>query len=246
MIESPCPRLLQRGVVVLLLMFAASALAAQSGAGSGNENDTTFSKANRLLFMTDHLQGLNTPARLEYKFVHQDGDTADDDTDYTDHVDLQIDEGEQNGKHVRVDFLSGDRHRYMPDIDNARGNPVIMMFLQNDVTELARRTGGSWRYFQRRVKFALEDAATVSRARATYDGEPIDVERIELTPYAGEQDHRDDVAQALARRYTFLLSDAVPGGVLELRAQTPAADGRPAVSDRLTLDATATRTGMAQ
>lgn len=236
------PHNAMKGVLfaLFLLVNTGTLAAPQSSANQNSDND--FSKANQLLFMTDHLHNVQTPARLQYEFVHRAGDEEG----YEDRVELNIEDSHGNdnnaGKRVAVDFLSGDRHRYVPEIGDARGNPVIMMFLQNDVSTLAQRTGGSWRYFQRRVKFALEDTATVTQDTAPYEGKQVAVERIQLTPYANEQAHRDKLDAAVDRRYTFILSDAVPGGVLEIRAEVPAENGQPALLDRLTLARSTTNT----
>ncbi|MES1948808.1 hypothetical protein C84B14_15743 [Salinisphaera sp. C84B14] len=218
---------------VLLLVLACTAASAAAKTGSDASEQRDFSQANRLLFMTDHLNDVQTPATLAYAFAHREHE--DSERDYDDRVLLNIDSSDQAGKHVAIDFLSDERHRYMPEVDNARGNPVIMMFLQNDVSTLAQQTGGSWRYFQRRVKFALQDSASVTEDIADYRGEQVAVQRIELEPYADERGHREKMADAVKRHYTFVLSDAVPGGVLELRASTPAGDGRGETLDRMTL-----------
>ena len=233
MIKAPAHfRQTLRCACMALLWLAGTTVSAAPQAERDATEQHDFSQANRLLFMTDHLQGVETPAVLEYAFAHRE---KDNDRDYDDRVTLNITDGAQAGKHVAIDFLSGERHRYMPDVDNARGNPVIMMFLQNDVSTLAQQTGGSWRYFQRRVKFALQDSASVTESTADYGGSEVAVQRIELEPYAEAQGHREKMAEAVKRHYSFVLSDAVPGGVLEMRASTPTADGRGETLDRMTL-----------
>ena len=57
----------------------------------------------------------------------------------------------------------------------------------------------------------------------------------EKTLKQNERGHREKMADAVKRHYTFVISDAVPGGVLELRARTPAGDGRGETLDRMTL-----------
>ncbi|ERJ18484.1 hypothetical protein SSPSH_002565 [Salinisphaera shabanensis E1L3A] len=225
----PSPRKTMKRLLLASLVVACTGVFAAPS--SGEKPDDDFSQANRLLFMTDHLQNLQPPATLDYEFSHR----ADDGESYDDRVVLDIEQGDGAGKQVAVDFLSGDRHRYVPDVGNARGNPIIMMFLQNDVSTLAQRTGGSWRYFQRQIKFALQDKAQVTQETARFDGNTVAVKRIQLLPYASEKTHREKMAGAAQRRYTFVLSDDVPGGVLEISAETPAAQGQVASLDKLTL-----------
>lgn len=196
------------------------------------DDSAEFSAANRLLFMSDQMANVGAPATLEYSYTRQGSENEN----YDDHVDLHVTQGSSDGKHVKIDFLSGDRHRYVPEVGNAHGNPVIMMFLQNDVSSIAERTGGSWRYFQRRVKFALQDASTVEDGTAEYDGKEVPVKRVRLQPFADEQRHRNDLAAEVDKRYTFTLSDDVPGGVLEMRSEIPpSADHDQKIVERLAL-----------
>ncbi|MES1930195.1 hypothetical protein SADO_13108 [Salinisphaera dokdonensis CL-ES53] len=204
--------------LALVLVASVFTLAAHADETAGADD---FSQANRLLFMTDHMSNVETPAVLKYSFTRQ-GDKNDS---FDDHVDLDVAKGEHVGKSVKVDFLSGDRHRHAPDVGNARGNPVIMMFLQNDVLSLAERTGGSWRYFQRRMKFAFEDEATVEEGKAEYDGHEVAVKRISLQPFKQEKAHREALGSETEKRYVITLSDEVPGGVLEMRSEIPPQNG---------------------
>lgn len=219
---------------LLVALVAACAVVSSSHAAEDQAaRSDEFSQANRLLFMTDHMRNVDVPAKLSYSFTRS-GDANDS---YEDHVDLDVAEGERDGKRVKVDFLTGDRHRYVPDVGNAHGNPVIMMFLQNEVSTLAERTGGSWRYFQRRMKFALEDDATVDEDKARYDGHEIKVQRVSMQPFIAEKAHRNALGKATEKRYVFTLSDEVPGGVLEMRSETPAQDEtHEATVERLALE----------
>lgn len=187
------------------------------------EDATQYSKANRLLFMTNHLDNIETPATLEYRFTRSGH--ADD--AFEDSVRIKVTEGDDStGKHVETYFFTGDRSRYTPDVDNATGNPVIMMFLQNEVSSIAERTGGNWRYFQKRIKLALQDATEVDTGTAVYNGEKVAVKRIRLQPFINEDTHRDALGAEIDKRYVFTLSEAVPGEVLEMKSVIPPSDAQ--------------------
>ncbi|GAB3684254.1 hypothetical protein [Salinisphaera aquimarina] len=214
---------------LLAVAFTPAALAAETdtaasdngASASQNQSGDEYSQANHLLFMTNHLENVETPSKLEYSFSRR----GDSNNSYDDKVDLTVESAPKQAKKVHIDFLSGDRNRYVPDVNNARGNPVIMMFLQNDVLEVAQRTGGSWRYFQRQIKFALQRDAKVEDGSAEYNGQSVDVKRISFKPFKGEKVHREDIGTEAEKQYVFTLSDDVPGGVLELRTETPATSG---------------------
>jgi len=231
------------GTVVAAPSFAADtspAQADQSEADAKAQSQSSqtsgsyqLSPANRLLFDTNHLANVTPPTGLSYTFVRS-GDSVNN---YDDHVDLKVTNGRDNAKSVAMDFLSGDRHRFVPEVSHAEGNPAIMMFLQNDVIEMADRTGGNWRYFQRRIKTALEDSAKVETETADFNGKSVKTQRITIRPYARDQAHEDDMGGELNKRYIFTLSDAVPGQVLEIRSEVPGDENRSEpIVERLTLD----------
>lgn len=180
---------------------------------------TAFSDANHLLFMKDHLHNVQPPEMLKYAFTASGGPD-----DFKDHINLAVRKSDDQGKSVKVDFFSGKRHRYVPEIDDAHGNPIVMVFLQHEVWELAMKTGGSWRYFQRQIKLALQNDANIQKSTASYKGRQVKVTRVSITPYASAQKHRDNLKNAVGARYTFVLSDEVPGGVLSMSSKTPTHD----------------------
>ncbi len=203
----------------------------------GQQSGEEFSPANHLLFMTDHLANVTPPTELKYSLTR----TGDPNNNFDDHLDLKVERGTGDAKMVAVDFLSGDRHRYVPDVSNAHGNPAVMMFLQNDVVEMAQRTGGSWRYFQRRIKLALQNSANITNASATFDGHTVQTREVTIHPFADAKSHSDDIANEMDKRYVFTLSDEVPGGLLEIRSEVPSGrqDQQPIV-ERLMLSSVTT------
>jgi hypothetical protein len=209
------PRGLLAGLVVVLsgvLWQAPSAWAA----GQGNAG---LSKANRLVFMTDQLDDVQPPKRLRYRYK-----VSGSPDNFSDHIDLDIRRGNKQGKNVHVDFLSGKRHRYVPEISDTQNNPVTIIFLQHDVYMLSRRSGGNLHFFQGRIKQALQNNATIKKGTARYHGKPVDTTRISITPYARMTSHQSDMGKSLTERYIFTLSDDVPGRVLEIKSIIPGRD----------------------
>ncbi|MES1925262.1 hypothetical protein [Salinisphaera sp. T31B1] len=225
--------------IVCSTTFGAAVFAAEPGANATTDQAQSadeqsdgdeFSQANHLLFMTDHLANIQPPTELIYTLAR----TGDGANSYDDHVDLIVEQGDGSAKNVKVDFLTGDRHRYVPDVPNAHGNPAVMMFLQNDVVEMAQRTGGNWRFFQRQIKLALQNAAKVEDTQTEYDGRTVAAKQIVIQPFSNARGHSDDIADEMSKRYVFTLSDQVPGGLVEIRSEIPGA-GDTAPVERLQL-----------
>ena len=77
------------------------------------------------------------------------------------------------GKHTHVDFASGTRSLDLPDIDDATANPVILFFLERDVRDMERRTGGKAAYFRKRVRLAFSESAEVQPVQFEFAGRKV-------------------------------------------------------------------------
>lgn len=165
------------------------------------------SPAEVLLFETDHLARLKAPATLVYEFRKQ----SNIEPAFTDSV--QLDVSRNKGQmHAVLRFLSGERKQALPEVADAHGNPVLLGFLEHDIAEMKRLTGGSVGYFRKRIRLALANGAQVTPQRITYGGKTVEAKAVRIQPY------RDDPLHArfenyVRKAYTFILSDKVPGGV---------------------------------
>ena len=176
-----------------------------------------ISPAEVLLFETDHLAGRRAPAALVYNFRSR-GEAP-----FTDTVRLELAQRE-GGTRATVRFLSGERQYPLPPLDDARGNPVLLGFLERDIAQMARLTGGSATYFRKRIRMALADGAQVAAQSIAWHGKQVPAQLVRIQPY------RDDPLHArfekyVGKTYRFVLSGSVPGGVYQL--STAVADGAP-------------------
>jgi hypothetical protein len=179
--------------------------------------ESQFSQANRLLFLTDHLDNLRAPSVLHYTF--EKSGTLED--TYKDTIDVKVSPRGKSAKTVELNFFTGARHRYLPPLSDPSGNPIISAFLQREVVEMEERTEGSWRYFQKVIKLALENDAQAEPVEFDYDGRPVSGTEIKIQPYIDDP-HRAEIAPYDTKYYVFTLSNAVPGQVYRLRSVVPA------------------------
>lgn len=225
---------LTRGLALALLLTPVAAPAADQAAGTkpATMQDDEFSEANQLLFLQDHLTQIAYPARYVYARVRSG--SADD---FEDRITMTTHNlPDSDAKHVAFSQTQTEPGQQIDDVENARGNPLIMVFLQSDVLELAEATGGHWRYFQKQMKLALENTAQVEPITVTFQGKPVDGRRISVKPYADDPERRQALGRYVGKTYEFILSDQVPGSIVELRTSVPAEGnaGEPQV-ERLTL-----------
>ena len=117
-----------------------------------------FSAAETKIWLSDHLQNVDKPARLYYEFIK----AGSYEVGFTDAVYLDIHKINKDGsKDASLDFFTSDRRQSAnrDNLTHITGNPVIGIYMQGDVVEMNRITDGHWRYFQRRIKTAISENA---------------------------------------------------------------------------------------
>jgi hypothetical protein len=211
------------------LLGAALALLG-SAAASAADADKPLSPAQTALFETPHLKAIDHPETLEYQFQRAGIDP------FTDTVTVHIDKIHPDGtKYVSFDFLSGEHHVFYPAVDNFRGNPLLMLFLEHDVQEMKQQIGVAAAYFRDHVRDAFIDHATIADSTVEIDGKTLPARRITLKPFA--DDPRFEKLPAVqGKTYSFVLSDQVPGQLQTLEVDIPAdpESKAPAWSERIT------------
>lgn len=197
-----------------------------------------FSQAEKLVFTDHHLANVKGPASLRYRFVK----SGALEPGYEDDVRVDLDAA---GK-VLGSFLTGARSMKLPEIELAEANPVILYFLEHDIREMERLTKGKAAYFRKRIRMAMVDQAAVRETRIAYNGSEVAAHEISLQPYSKDP-ARARYDRYADKRYTFVMSKAVPGGVYQVRTTLPgAAPGdAPGIEEVLTLAAGTARTAAA-
>ena len=205
------------------------------GASASQPTDRQdYSRAERLLFMTDQIGRVAPPATLRYTFRKSGALEAP----FEDAVAIAL-AREPDGAccQARGEFLSGTRRVSLPDIEHAEANPVLLYFLEHDVRDMQRLTKGSPAYYRKRIRMAIYQDARVDDVSLDWRGRTVRGQRIVLAPY------RDDPARSrfekFARKtYEFYLADAVPGGVHGIRTVMRPADdaAAPMVVEELALE----------
>ncbi len=102
-------------------------------------------------------------------------------------------------------------------------NPVILYFLERDITGMARLTGGQRRYFQQRVRMALAAGPTITTVTSRVDGKSVKAQQIVIQPYLGDP-NAERFRDYVGKRYTFVLASEVPGQVALIRTDVPGAN----------------------
>ncbi len=209
------------------LLIAATVVVSTSPALAGDE----ISVAEQHVFLDHHLQNIRAASALPYVFT-QKGSEKDS---YTDRVTLNVGAGEPDKRELKVDFLSGSRKMNLASVEGGTGNPVILYFLENDIRDMHARLGGQEAFFRKRIRLALADKAKIKPVKLKLAGKTVDGNEVSISPYLNDP-LQDRLKQFVSKTYVFTLSDAVPGGVYELRTHVDATSIEPALDTVLALD----------
>lgn len=184
---------------------------------AGEDNaEEPMSPANTMLFMSDHLATVGQPSTFHYDF--QKSGTLEQ--GFTDTIAMTVTAVAPDGsKDVQLRYFTGERARDFPPVSQARGNPILLLFLQRDVGEMQRLTEGNWRYFQRVIKLAFANGADVKPVEFDFNGQNVKGTEIRITPYLN--DSHAGLEKYNAKYYVFTLSEAVPGWIYQMRSVIP-------------------------
>jgi hypothetical protein len=205
-----------------LTNYLLAGLAVALTAAGEAEHPQQFSRANTLLFMTDHVVDLPASTILPYHLTRIStlGDGFEDDITVR-----LISVGDDGARNVAVDYFTGPRERSVPTFVGVRGNPVLTLFLQRDINEMARQSRGRPRHFQTRIKRALEESARVEDTRFELGDRELAGQKITIDPFRNDPD-RGRYEKFADKTYEFIVSPEVPGFIFQIRSRTVDADGK--------------------
>ncbi len=169
--------------------------------------------AEQLLFMQPHMTGVEAQTELDYAVDYSGPPSKVNDTLRV----LVVSQG--NSKN---DAKVSDRTGNVNVPGGLPCNPVIIYFLEHDIAEMEQLTGGQRRYFQQRVRMALAagPAITPVSSEALGLGKHAKAQQIVIQPYLNDP-NAERFTKYLAKRYTFVMADDVPGRLLMIRTEVP-------------------------
>jgi len=195
-----------------------------------------YSRAERAIFMSNHLANVRPPATLHYRYVK----SGSLEPGFEDRVTLKLTaRADRTCCSASAEFLSGARRLALPEVEAAEGNPVLLYFLERDIREMSRLTKGQSNYFRKRIRMAIYQAAELSEVTLQYRGKSVPARRFIVAPYVDDP-LRERFAKLAGKRYTITLSDAVPGGIYAVATQVDAEGGAPPLwTEEMILDGAA-------
>lgn len=215
--------LLCRGATCGVALLALAAVPAVTLA-----EDQPITEAENSLFLTDHFRSVSGAKILHYT-LRGSGTLG---KAFDDAIEVEIHDS-AGSRAFKTRCMTGSKKLDLPEIENAKGNPALLCFLERDIREMERITGGKRWFFQKRIRLALADGPEVKPIKVNFAGKEIEAKEIRIVPYAKDP-LRGKFDKFADKYYVFRLSDQVPGGILEIDAVIPDAakpDGPKLVED---------------
>ena len=176
-----------------------------------------FSEVNNALFDSPHMKSIKTAGKINYQYkkISANGENQNDS------VTVDVTNLSKNGRTDQsYTFFTGKNKKNYPTRKNIIGNGIFMMFLEWDVHQLERQTHGSWRHFQRRIRWAMAAGAEKKEVEITYKNKKIKATQYSIQPYSSDKksERYGDYANKV---YLFTLSKNIPGTIYEVRTVVP-------------------------
>jgi hypothetical protein len=182
--------------------------------GWAQASDESISFAEATVFSAPHLAAVAPNSTLTYRFTRvSPPDAADSDV-----VRIHLAAGEGGVTMAQVEFLRGPQAISLPPIESPISNPIVLAFLERDIRDMQRMTGGQANYFRKRIRLALAEHADSEAIEIQYHGVRSPALRISITPYETDV-RRDRYGKYAAKRYAFVFCTAVPGEVAEIQTE---------------------------
>ena len=232
------PFLRRKGAV---LIVAGTLLASAAGIGHAQE----ISAAEKLLFLSNHFSNISKPTKLSYTYrqletppgiAAPEAPAAVAPTAFSDDVSVEVIKRNDDGTAVvAAHFLTGVHEIPIPSIDHAQGNPAILGFLERDIAEMKRLTGGATGYFRKRIRLALAaPVVPVKKIEVNYDGKQIAAQEVTIHPYRDDP-LKDRFGKFADKSYVFIVSDAVPGSLYRVYTTLNPDKAAPALDASMTI-----------
>jgi hypothetical protein len=189
-----------------------------------------------LLFETSHWQAAAAGTELVYQYRRSTPLEPALGPSFEVKIRLTLETGASDSKRtVRVQLFSDGRRRAAGPFEDVEGNPVIVLFLEHHLNDLAKILKANPRYLKNAIRAGLREKAVTTPETVMVRGRSVQATRIETQPFLDDP-HKDRMRGLESLTYTFVTSDQVPGAILSIEARATAADGAELLRETLTYE----------
>ncbi len=197
------------------LCGAALAVVALAGQQFAARAATSTPSATAVLFDTPHLANVPKGTTLAYQFERQVSEPKLLGEPFKDDISVDVvNESDAGTKTVVVKVFTGERGRDPQNIEGMTGNPLLVVFLDRAVNNLAILSGGSRPYLKQKLKMSFVNGAKIEPVEIAFKGASIKGNRIEVQPYLGDPNALKMMGYDGAT-FEIIVSDQIPGHFAE-------------------------------
>ena len=170
-----------------------------------------MSSANVKLFIDPHLDNINEPSRIFYKFEKK----SSREDNFIGNVVLNIVKiDDEKKKYITFRYLKGrNKVRFPPQI-GAKGNPIFMLFFERDARDMQRLTGGNALFFRSRIRHSIA-ATEIVEKKINFKGREIEATEIYFQPFLKTK-LKNRVSRYKNKEFRVILSNDIPGHIYQI------------------------------
>lgn len=199
--------------------------------------NTGTPNASDVLFEQPQMKNVAPGTTLTYGYLRRSGiEKGPFGPTLDDRIKLAIEPGSTaDNRTIRVEMFSGANRFPAGPFEEMPGNPVMTLFLEHHLIDLARVLKANPRYLKNAIRKALRENATVTAVEPTFKGKAVKGWRIETQPFVN--DGMKDRMRGLSNlTYVFVTSEAVPGELLSIEAVSKNPEGGELLEEKLDYD----------
>jgi hypothetical protein len=189
-----------------------------TGSASVHAEAATKPSSVDILFERKHLANVAAGSTLDYRFERKVSAADLLGQPFSDDIKIDVKKVASDGsREVVVKVFSGERARDPQPIDELTGNPILVVFLDRAIASYMSIAGGKTAYLKDKFRTAIRERATVEPVKVKLASNTVDAYRVSITPYSGDL-NASKMRGYENSKFTFVVSDAVPGQFVELLA----------------------------
>lgn len=215
-------------LVAALLLLGTGAVAQQPTAQTPASRDVAT-----LLFETPQWAQAPAETDISYRYARKGSNPTLHGASFEDRIRLHIEKGDQaENRTVRVEMFSGEHRQAAGPFADVTTNPVLLIFLEHHVQQLAKLLHANPRYLKNAIRTAWREKADVSNSETTIGDRRLSATRIVVKPFVDDPNKaRMNGLEGLT--YTVAISDSVPGRIADIHISAPLNDGTVGLDERL-------------
>lgn len=207
------------------------------GTGAVAQQPATQTPASRdvatLLFETPQWGQTPSDTDISYRYERMSSNTTLYGASFEDHIRLHVEKGDQaENRTVKVAMFSGEHRQAAGPFADVTTNPVLLVFLEHHVQQLAKLFHANPRYLKNAIRTAWRERPDISDGETTIGGQRFSTTRIVVKPFVDDPNKaRMNGLEGLT--YTVAVSDGVPGRIADIHISAPLSDGTIGLDERL-------------